>query len=593
MKNILFILFFASSVAFNLFAQGYTRQSYHDTEKKSLKEVYQVKDTIRNVLHGRYISYYLNGNVESKGLFSNNETNGVWEFFYETGNLKMRGVLRQNSNYGLWEYFFESGQKSMEGTINGKNREGQWKMYFENGQIKEIGEYKNNRRVGVWKTYFEDGILHGEIEYTDDFGRYTEYYHSGKVFGEGPKIGSKLVGHWRYFAEDGTLQREGDYENNKRHGEWVCYYPSGVISSKGKYENDVPVGKWEYYFEDGKVSSSGQYLGGQKQGYWSAYSPAGVLENEATFDKGTGEYREYYTSGKLKSKGLIIDGNRTGHWDYFFENGKKEGEAEYDLGKGVYKGYYPDGALQTKGEMENEKRVGTWEIYERDGKLSGYYKPFYDEKNLGKEIVELTKKQPVVNKARGRRFTYFDARSNEFRGVILGGNPVLMFAGRFPMGVEFYSQERLGHEFEFIGIRDPFFQADENIPTGKDFERGYSIAIKQKFYNPVKVGMWYFGQEIRFTNFGHFKNVAPQPDNVITISASEQRIEYGILLGYRIMQRNNSSGFTIDIFTSLDAGYRSVDMQPEYEQYFQSVNQSKFVSSVHVGLNLGNVFSSR
>jgi antitoxin component YwqK of YwqJK toxin-antitoxin module len=78
-------VFFASSVASNLFAQGYTRQSYHDAEKKSLKEVYQVKDTIRNVLHGRYISYYLNGNVESKGLFSNNETNGVWEFFYETG----------------------------------------------------------------------------------------------------------------------------------------------------------------------------------------------------------------------------------------------------------------------------------------------------------------------------------------------------------------------------------------------------------------------------------------------------------------------------------------------------------------------------
>jgi hypothetical protein len=173
------------------------------------------------------------------------------------------------------------------------------------------------------------------------------------------------------------------------------------------------------------------------------------------------------------------------------------------------------------------------------------------------------------------------------------GDSVLVFAGRFPMGIEFYSQERLGHEFEFIGIRDPFFQSDENIPVGKQFERGYAIAIKQKFYNPVGVGMWYFGHEVRFSNFGHFTNVAPQPDNVITISATDQRIQYGIMLGYRIMQRNNRSGFTIDMFGSLDVGYRSVEMQPAYESYFSDINTDKFVSSVHVGLNLGHVFSSR
>src|SRR5688572_28368598 len=133
----------ASSV---LIAQGFTRQTYHDSQKKNLKEVYQVKDTIRNIVNGRYISYYLNGSIESKGQFTNNETTGVWEFFYETGNLKMRGILRQNANYGLWEYFYESGQKSMEGNVNGKYREGEWKMFYENGQVKEIGEYKSNKR---------------------------------------------------------------------------------------------------------------------------------------------------------------------------------------------------------------------------------------------------------------------------------------------------------------------------------------------------------------------------------------------------------------------------------------------------------------
>jgi uncharacterized protein len=596
-KKIIVLAFFSFLTQHLVLAQGFTRQTFHDAAKKNIKEIYQVKDTIRNVLHGRYISYFLNGNVDSKGNFSNNETNGVWEFFYESGNLKMRGILKQNSNYGLWEYFYESGQKSMEGNINGRNREGVWTMYYENGKVKESGEYKGNRRNGVWKSYYEDGTtLRGEISYSDDFGRYTEYDPAGKVLSEGPKMGARQVGHWRFYsAQDGTLESEGDFENSKRNGEWINYYPSGKIASKGKYENDVASGKWEYFFEDGKISSTGEYLGGQRQGYWSAFSSTGQKESDATYVSGTGEYREYYKSGKLKAKGMIVDDHRQGHWEYYYETGKKEGESDYDKGKGTYFGYYPDGTLQTKGQVEDDKRVGTWEIYERDGKLSGYYKPFYSEKSLGNEVAELSRNEATTRKVRGNRFDYFDVRSSEFRGVILAGNPVLMFAGKFPVGAEFYSEERLGHEFEFIGIRDPFFQADSKVATDKQFERGYEIAIKQKFYNKERVGMWYFGHEVRFTNLGHFVNVVTplSPDNKITISASDQRIQYGILLGYRIMQRNDAKGFTIDMFVSGDIGYRAVDMRKQYEVNFSNVSQAKFVSSAHVGLNIGHVFSNK
>src|SRR5690606_467616 len=128
------------------------------------------------------------------------------------------------------------------------------------------------------------------------------------------------------------------------------------------------------------------------------------------------------------------------------------------------------------------------------------------------------------------------------KGVILGTNPLFMAGGWLPVGLEFYLQQRLGHAFEFIGIRDPFFKSDQNIVPGKNFIRGYSVAIKQKFYNPMKVGLWYFGHELRFTNLGHFTNVMlPQfPDFYFTASGVEQRIEYGPLLGYRLLQRGNA-----------------------------------------------------
>jgi uncharacterized protein len=579
-----------------LWAQRNMRYTYHDPAKKNLKEIYQVKDTVNNILHGRYISYFLNGNVESKGQFMNHETTGVWEFYYETGNLKMRGILRQNSNYGLWEYFFENGQKSMEGMVDGKNKEGEWKIYYESGNLKESGEYLANKRSGFWKTYFEDGTLRGEIDYTEDHGRYTEYYHSGKVLAEGPKAGARNVGHWRYYAEGGTLENEGDYVNGKKNGEWKQLYASGKEASVGIYDNDLPTGQWKYFFEDGTVSSSGSFTGGKKNGYWSSFNKDHTKRSEITYTNGSGEYREYYPSGKLKGKGQIVDGKNQGKWQYFFEDGKLEGECEFDQGKGTYYGYYPSGTVQTKGQIEDDLRIGTWELFEEDGKLSGYYKPFYENNALANEISALaTKKVKVQPKTVPfkRNLMYFRPRNPEYHGVIIGGNPMMSFIGSVPFSVEFYNQERLGHEFTFEGIRNPFFTSDASVPENKTFNRGYAISVREKFYNPLKTGMWYFAHEIRFTNLSYFSNTSfpSSPGTIITASASEQRAEYGILLGSRLMQFNDGDGFTIDAFVGYAVGYRMFDVEPMYADTFNRLMQNKFSQTFRFGLNFGYSFS--
>src|SRR5579859_5306534 len=581
----------------SVLGQRFTRYTYHDAAKKNLKEVYQVKDTISNILQGRYISYFVNGHIESKGQFVNNETTGVWEFYYETGNLRMRGILRQNSNYGLWEYFYENGQKSMEGTIDGRLREGIWKIYYESGELKETGEYSANKRTGLWHTFFEDGTKRGEIEYADDNGRYTEFYHSGKVLAEGPKAGSRNVGHWRTYAEDGTLESEGDYALNKKNGEWKFYYPSGKISSIGKYENDEPVGQWVYYFENGAVSSKGEFVAGKKNGYWSSFHRDGSKRSEITYSNGSGDYREYYPGGKLKVKGQIVDSKDQGPWQYFYDDGKLEGECEFDKGKGTYLGYYPNGSLQTKGQIEDDLRVGTWELYEQDGILTGYYKPFYEDKSMANAINALVEKSktpaPVARKMQKRGFAYFSPRFPEYQSVIIQGNPLFVFAGSLPAGVEFYNEARLGHEFAFEGIRDPFFTSDNHVPAGKLFKRGYAISLRQKFYNPMRTGMWYFGHELRFTNLVRYSNVEviPLPSSFFTASASEQRVEYGVFLGLRLMQRINKDGFTIDSFIGYDAGYRSVSIDPQYEKEFSSINTNHFSQTFRFGLNFGYSFS--
>ncbi|MBS1976899.1 MAG: hypothetical protein JST46_05985, partial [Bacteroidetes bacterium] len=356
--------------------------------------------------------------------------------------------------------------------------------------------------------------------------------------------------------------------------------------------------KWTYYFDDGAVSSSGEFVAGKKNGYWSSFNKDGSMRSEITYSDGTGECREYFPNKKLHIKGPIVDGKRDGKWIYYSNDGKIEGECEYRSGKGIYKGFYPSGTLQTKGTMEEELRVGTWELYEPDGSLSGYYKPFYENNELAGEINALISKSkqvpaPVIRSNRRSGFYYFKPRFPEYRSVIIGANPMMSFIGRMPLAIEFYNQERLGHEFEFEGLRSPFFTADSEVPEGKTYERGYSIALKQKFYNVLKMGMWYFGHEVRFTNIGYFNNMSftKAPSNLITASASEQRAEYGLILGSRLMQKNNGDGFTIDAFVAYDIGYRFFDVDPAFKDVFSGLNQDTFSHGFRFGLNFGYSFS--
>jgi len=575
-----------------------TRYTYHDDEKKQLKEVYQVRDTVTNILEGKYISYYLNGNIESQGQFENNETVGGWDFYYETGKLKMTGTLKPNSNDGYWEYYYENGNKSMEGEISNKKRRGEWKIYYESGEIKEKGKFVNNKREALWYTYYEDGKTKAETGYTYGKGQSTEYYPTGDKRAEGSLSGVKKVDDWHYYYKDGKLQAEGRYENGKKVGEWVYYHRNGAVSATGSFDDGEAHGEWTYYYESGEVSSKGAFVEGDKSGYWGVFFENGELKGETTFVDGEGTYREYYPSGKLKVKGPVANGVSEGHWQYYYEGGDIEGECDFREGRGTYYGYYPDGTLQTKGVIDEGQKVGRWELYDKKGNLSGYYKPIYDEYEIDEEDLKIARPKRDYGVAdyrySNKRITYFDSKINEFQGVIISFNPLGSFIGRVPFGAEFYMQERLGHEFEFEGIRDPFFTSDNDVPLNDTFSRGYSIAVKQKFYNKYgDFGLWYFGHEIRFTNLSHFANIesAVVPDNEIKVSASEQKFEYSVLLGFRLMQNTDAKGFTIDAYVGAGAGYRDFNVADNFDPAFEDLRQSPVTFKLSFGLNFGYTIS--
>ena len=52
--------------------------------------------------------------------------------------------------------------------------------------------------------------------------------------------------------------------------------------------------------------------------------------------------------------------------------------------KGCIMDISPTEIFRQKEPLEDDLKTGTWEIYENDGKLSGYYRPFYDDKKLSR-----------------------------------------------------------------------------------------------------------------------------------------------------------------------------------------------------------------
>lgn len=572
-------------------AQGRLMKFYFDKDKKSIKESYYVNDKNPSVLDGGYSSYFDNGNLKTKGQYSNNKATGKWEFYYESGQLKMEGQLKENANVGTWVYYFENGNKSMEGPVQGLNKEGEWKYYFESGQLKESGSYQANKKIGVWKTFYENGDTHIVTEYSNGKESCTIYYNSGSVKGEGSLTKGMKSGNWKEYYPNGALANEGKYEMDKKIGEWVYYYDNGQISKTGEYRDDIFSGKWNYYNQDGTISATGKFENGQKTGLWNAFSDGGDISSETIYNQGVGTYREYYKSKKLKASGQIVDDLYEGKWQFFSPEGNLEGECDYVKGIGIYKGFYPNGKLQTKGMMEGDKLLGTWEQYSVGGELTGYYKPIYEEREVLDELSRKINKE-VTNEAprplyKKKGFNYFKRRNPERKGIIVGTNPLFIFLDKLPISFEFYNQDRLGHEFEFVAIRSPFFSS--NAKDGEITKRGYSIALRQKFYNKFKIGTWYFGHEIRNRNINYSVN-APNnniPPSSSTATATEWRFEYGLILGYRMLKGFKTGGLTLDANVGFNIGYRNVQIDESARESFSSLKTNFFYSDFQFGLTFG------
>ncbi|MFN6947199.1 MAG: toxin-antitoxin system YwqK family antitoxin [Cytophagaceae bacterium] len=517
-----FLYFFIATffmVAHDTYSQVHKKvQTWYDLKKLYPKEEYYVLVKSPQVLDSIFISYFQNGRIKAKGLFLKNKPMGLWEYFYENGNPKMKGEVQDKNNTGVWTYYYENGNLQMKGSFEKGQRDGDWDFYYENGSLKNTGRYKKDMRVGIWNYYSEDGSFKAQATYDNDKGTYREFFPGGAIKSQGAIVDGKSNGLWKYFYEDGTLKAEGIEKDGLKEGMWKFYHPNGNLYSEGAYSKGVQQGQWKYYHENGVLSAEGEQYDGDKQGYWKLYYNSGAFKGEGNFDRGEGDYKEYYESGKLKIEGHIKKDKNDGQWNYYYETGELEGSCHFTMGKGFYTGYYESGNLKMEGMLLNGEKVDVWKLYKEDGSLSGYYKTYYEN-----DVPVLKPLQAAPDSAKSdslglyekpklkipkKKSRYYSKKINEYKGFIVSGNPLALIRYQFPLNVEYYIQERIGVEFNYTLLRDPFFRGSGNMPVNSIYRRGFYTSLRHKLYQPDRdYGMFYFGHEIRFTSIDYGQRI--------------------------------------------------------------------------------------
>ncbi len=154
-------------------------------------------------IDGESISYYKNGEVESKGSYFNKRRNGYWEFYWYTGQLQSCGNYKEGKHDGIWKEYIDGYLHSVHTYKDGK-LEGASESRFSNGLLNWKGQYKNDKEEGEWSFY----DIYGNIS---EKGNYSSGQRIG-IWQEGGQIVSHYTDGERVSTEK---ERQEKIENEE------------------------------------------------------------------------------------------------------------------------------------------------------------------------------------------------------------------------------------------------------------------------------------------------------------------------------------------------------------------------------------------
>lgn len=340
---------------------------YYDKQGKILKEDKRQKGEFQ------FVGYFPSGAKRMEGIYSKVGKKGTWKYYDEFGNLSSEEVYNDNGElHGKYKSYYVNGQVKEETEFKNDQQNGYSVKYYINGKIQEEGWNSNAKAQGYWKEYYANGVPESKSYFLDGKlrGYQQHFYITGKLEKEEYYLDNMLE-KVIFYDTTGAVTETVVLTNGT--GIYKSSHPNKKAAFSGNYVAGIATGEFKWNHYNGKTNTIGNYHNNERNGLWKWYFDNGNLSYEATyfFGEKEGKVKEYYESGKLLQVENYVNGKQHGEELWYYENGKPEIKRNFAFGKEHGEAFYYDaaGEVQMVRYYENGKIVaGTW--YTADGKFA-------------------------------------------------------------------------------------------------------------------------------------------------------------------------------------------------------------------------------
>jgi antitoxin component YwqK of YwqJK toxin-antitoxin module len=239
---------------------------WSNNQVKIKKVYYHENDTGQYVI----LTYYTNGQIESRTPFISKNKNGWGTTFYENGKVKDSIFYRDNIPTTTAYHFYANGGQAYVGQFNELGKRYGWWTFFDSlGRIKEKTEY-----------------IHHDLKTTTYYFDTLGWMIREVIFNE---------------ANDEKVLIERNYKDSVLHGVFKKYYETGVLAKAGEYANgQLKNMQWTDFYKNGQKFMEYTFADRDNLIVINLWNEDGTL----TVKEGNGKHItfEYCQNGKVKAK---------------------------------------------------------------------------------------------------------------------------------------------------------------------------------------------------------------------------------------------------------------------------------------------------
>ena len=347
---------------------------------------------LKNKKHGKYASFYENGNPATKGFFKLDDRSDVWEWIAENGKLDSMYTFKNGQYHGKHENYFNGviqiSQNYREGKMHGKFTE-----FTETGLVKSTGKYLDNLPNGKWEWFdsdkkiqrivnYKDGVKNGDFKIYNGnnltlVGAYLKdrRHKTWKWYGANNNLDSlanyadgRLSGEYRVWHDNGNIKIIGGYRANKLNGEWSWFSDTGKADSIKVLSNGILNGHSKFYYKNGQLKEQRTYLSGKLDGEKSTYFISGQIKDKTEFrlNEKMGPYEIWTSNGRLEEKGTYLKNQYHGLIQRNYSTGLLASASTYSRGvlDGISQVFSPSNFLKKESFFESNKEIARLEYHD-------------------------------------------------------------------------------------------------------------------------------------------------------------------------------------------------------------------------------------